>query len=388
MENPDREELQQEMTVQGKTKIHHYWKPRNDSDRWRTWDKLNPQNRDCIATLAKEVEEELGKRKIAVSEDEDQLRWGRENGGEFNLKEAWYYIVDQDQEDPTQQWGKIWSNPQWPKIKMFEWLVLHNRILTWENLRKRGYIGPSRCHLCQAKEETTNHLLDECSYTTELWDWATGIYRQSNRIWGNISATINNWNESYNENEMVNLCWNLTSGMIIWEIWKERNRRIFRNEILPEGKLKDAIISQIREMVQSRNCKKETMQLTDQDSRILEFFHLKDGCNNTTVGREPQLQLGDRNWTPPPLGFLKLNFDGVEKGNPGVAGMGGVIRDSGGNIIRLYAGSMGNSTNNAAEFGALELGLEILRRERMTNTIVEGRLHPGHQHDEETPEWY
>jgi ribonuclease HI len=55
-----------------------------------------------------------------------------------------------------------------------------------------------------------------------------------------------------------------------------------------------------------------------------------------------------------------------------MTGMGGVIRDSGGNIIWLYAGSLGNSTNNAAEFGALELGLEILSRERMTNTIVEG----------------
>jgi ribonuclease HI len=55
-----------------------------------------------------------------------------------------------------------------------------------------------------------------------------------------------------------------------------------------------------------------------------------------------------------------------------MTGMGGVIRDSGGNIIRVYAGSLGNSTSNAAEFGALELGLEILRRERMTNTIMEG----------------
>jgi hypothetical protein len=96
-------------------------------------------------------------------------------------------------------------------------------------------------------------------------------------------------------NEMVNLCWNLTSGMIIWAIWKERNRRIFRNESLPEGKLKDAIISQIRETVQSRNCKKEKTQLTDQDSCILDFFHLKDGCNNTLVGCEPQLQVGDCN---------------------------------------------------------------------------------------------
>jgi hypothetical protein len=175
---------------------------------------------------------------------------------------------------------------------MFEWLVLHNRILTWENLRKRGYIGPSHFHLCQVKEETMSHLLNKCSYTTELWDWVAGIYRQSNRIWGNINATINNWNENYNENEMVNLCWNLMSGMIIWAIWKERNWRIFRNEILPKGNLKDAIISQIRETVQSHNCKKETTQLTDQDSCILEFFHLKYRCNNTMVGQELQLQIG------------------------------------------------------------------------------------------------
>ena len=128
---------------------------------------------------------------------------------------------------------------------MFKWLVLHNRILTWENLRKRGFIGPSRCHLYQVKEETTNHLLNECNYTTEMWDWATDIFRQSNKTRGNISATISNWNESYIENEMVNLCWNLMLRMIIWEIWKERNRCIFKNEILPEGKLKEAIISQI-----------------------------------------------------------------------------------------------------------------------------------------------
>jgi hypothetical protein len=288
------------------------------------------------------------------------------------LKEARHYIADQDQEDPLQQWDKLWNNPQWPKIKNFKWLVLHNRILTWENLRKRGFIGPSRCHLCQAKEETTNHLLDECNYTTEIWDWATGIFRQSNRTRGNICATINNWNESYNENEEVNLCWILIPGMIIWAIWKERNRRIFRNESLPEGKLKEKIISLTRETVQSRNCQTGKAQLTGQDSRVLEDFHLKDGCNRTQVRWPPQLQVGERNWNPPPAGSLKLNFDGAEKGNPGMTGMGGVIRDSGGNIIRLYAGSMGKSTNNAVEFGALEIGLEILSYERMTNTIMEG----------------
>jgi hypothetical protein len=126
MEDPDREEIQQEMIRQGKTKIHHYWKQREGSTRWGIWDKLKPQNKAWVETITKEVEEELGKRKIGVSEEEDQLRWGRKNGGEFNLKEACYYIAGQDQENLEQRWGKIWKSPQWPKIKMFKWLVLHN----------------------------------------------------------------------------------------------------------------------------------------------------------------------------------------------------------------------------------------------------------------------
>jgi hypothetical protein len=55
---------------------------------WRIWAKLNPQNRARIETITKVVEEELGKRNIVVLEEEDQLRSGRKNGGEFNLKEA------------------------------------------------------------------------------------------------------------------------------------------------------------------------------------------------------------------------------------------------------------------------------------------------------------
>jgi ribonuclease HI len=318
------------------------------------------------------VEEELGRWKITVTEGEDQLRWGKKDGGEFNLKEVWHYMTDPDQDDLAQHWDKLWNNPQWPKIKIFQWLILHNRILTWDNLRKRGFTGPSRCHLCQTQEETTNHLLDDCAYTAELWDWAASIFRQSDRIRGNIAATIKLWRENYSDQEKVNLCWTLTPGMIIWSIWKERNRRIFRNQSWPEGKIKETITSMIRETVMSRNCQEGRAQPTDQDSRVLEAFQLTGGHKPNPNRQQPQLQVGERNWKLPPSGSLKLNFDGAVKGNPGRTGLGGVIRDSKGNIIRLYVGSLGNSTNNAAEFGALETGLEILSREGMTNAIVEG----------------
>jgi hypothetical protein len=121
--------------------------------------------------------------------------------------------------------------------------------------------------------------------------------------------------------------------MIIWTVWKEQNRCIFKNEILPEEKIKEKIISMTRETMQNRNYQNGKAQLRGQDSRVLEVFHLKDGRNCTQIGRPSQLQIGECNWNSPPAGSLKLNFDGAEKGNPGMTGMGEVIRDSGGNII-------------------------------------------------------
>ena len=33
-------------------------------------------------------------------------------------------------------------------------------------------------------------------------------------------------------------------------------------------------------------------------------------------------------WKPPPSGWFKLNFDGVARDNPGVAGIGFIINDN------------------------------------------------------------
>lgn len=35
-------------------------------------------------------------------------------------------------------------------------------------------------------------------------------------------------------------------------------------------------------------------------------------------------------WECPPRGWMKINFDGASKGNPGTAGCGVVLRDEGG----------------------------------------------------------
>jgi len=49
------------------------------------------------------------------------------------------------------------------------WLLLEQRILTWENLVKRGIHGPSRCTLHGKCEETVYHLFVECNFTKYIF---------------------------------------------------------------------------------------------------------------------------------------------------------------------------------------------------------------------------
>lgn len=47
-------------------------------------------------------------------------------------------------------------------------------------------------------------------------------------------------------------------------------------------------------------------------------------------------------------GFIKLNFDGASKGNPGLAGMGGLFRDDHGKTKWINADNSGFMNNNEA----------------------------------------
>lgn len=63
-----------------------------------------------------------------------------------------------------------WKLPIPYKIKIFIWLVARNKILTKQNLHRRGWVGDTKCQFCQ-QTETTNHLFLTCSLTQQIWFW-------------------------------------------------------------------------------------------------------------------------------------------------------------------------------------------------------------------------
>ncbi|KAL6851773.1 hypothetical protein ACP4OV_020337 [Aristida adscensionis] len=78
-------------------------------------------------------------------------------------------------------------------------------------------------------------------------------------------------------------------------------------------------------------------------------------------------------WTPPPRGWFKLNFDGsVYHDGSGRASVGGAIRDSAGRVVLAFAERTDHSTVGIVEARALIRGLQHARGLRLDRVVAEG----------------
>ena len=62
------------------------------------------------------------------------------------------------------------------RVNFFVWEVSWNRILTIDQLKRRGWNMPNRCYLCKVEEETSNHLILFCKKATMLWSLLFSLF--------------------------------------------------------------------------------------------------------------------------------------------------------------------------------------------------------------------
>lgn len=151
--------------------MNHYWNPNSRDLEWREWMINDTENTIEANNDVRNLQNLLNKRRIRKADDRDQLRWGKQGGGNFMLKEARECIKNSEKIEEVQWSNKVWDSQFWPKIKIFLWLLMRRKTLTWENLRKKGFCGPSRCPMCNLEEETMNHLFNTCEWANLLWNW-------------------------------------------------------------------------------------------------------------------------------------------------------------------------------------------------------------------------
>jgi len=127
--------------------------------------------------------------------------------------------------------NSIWRTWAPPKYKLFVWLILQERVWTSDRLARRGWEHSPDCLLCHQTLETANHLLADCRYTRRIWEYISTWAEQPNwqpRVWRPYSSVQDWWDMITTSTTVSRKAGRSLTLLVIWELWKERNARVFR----------------------------------------------------------------------------------------------------------------------------------------------------------------
>ena len=123
-----------------------------------------------------------------------------------------------------------WSKEILPKAGTFAWLAIQGKILIGDRRRKFGFQGPIKCVMCGKEKESANHLLLNCDIVAQCWRGLQGKLGWSGLWSPSLKAFFISWPRVGRRN-VFEYIWKVSPSIVIWEVRKERNRRIFLGTI-------------------------------------------------------------------------------------------------------------------------------------------------------------
>lgn len=241
--------------------------------------------------------------------------------------------------------------------------------------------GPSRCPLCKSDEETSNHLLLLCPFSQEVWRGVLLLEPSILILPDNIPTLFRTWASlspfCLKNKNLLKTSWMWIPKFICWKLWLERNNRIFREESCTTIRVISKIKALLGEALEANaTLRNETRMLKEEENWFKELVpKLKERPpQSVPVFSSWEIRLEEQE-------FIKwrsaleehcLFFDGASKGNPGVAGSGGVLLSPGGSPEMRFHWGLGIETNNRAEALALWQGLTQAIKRNIPSLVVFG----------------
>jgi hypothetical protein len=145
----------------------------------------------------------------------------------------------------------VWTGWAPARCKFFIWTLMLNKVLTADALLRRQWENGYFCPLCRRNLETPQHLFTECLYTNKVWSEMANRLRlaeiqPSNWIGKNLS--VQEWLTSLLGNRPKKETKVLfpVANLICWELWKERNMRVFEKKELKVADLIGKIMDEAK----------------------------------------------------------------------------------------------------------------------------------------------
>lgn len=149
-------------------------------------------------------------------------------------------------EDRTRIYDLLWYKHCLPKAEEFVWLAIKGRILTCERRKRLGFVGPKKCVMCGEEEENLDHLLLQCKVAQSCWLSVKRMFYWHGPLQQSLIEFFESWPRQ-NRKSTLSSMWNISPSLVIWEIWKERNQRIFQDKKEDERMLVSRINQAIEE---------------------------------------------------------------------------------------------------------------------------------------------
>ena len=127
------------------------------------------------------------------------------------------------------------------KVSFFAWEASWGKVLTQDQLKRRGWILANRCFLCCDDEETINHVLIHCPKARVLWNLMFSLFGVNWVLPLTIRDTLLGWSASFVDKKRGKT-WQPVPLYLFWTVWKERNRIVFYNEALSFQRLKSSFV--------------------------------------------------------------------------------------------------------------------------------------------------
>ena len=197
---------------------HHYWYSAKDL-------LLDGEWKDISNTFIRN----MVLNGIHLSADSDSLLWEfNKKDGKISVAKAYECIVNSHNPVLSSRlYTSFWSRLLPRKIGCFLWLVLKNKVLTWDNIKKKGKIGPGICSLCYTNEETVHHLFSRCL----IWKSILDLLCDQLQFYippevDTIEEFMDHWASIFPRSSALFYLPHHT----IWAIWKARDMVIFEGK--------------------------------------------------------------------------------------------------------------------------------------------------------------
>jgi hypothetical protein len=105
---------------------------------------------------------------VHLSDQHDTIRWKWTSDGQYMVASA--YECQFEGSIVHFPAMSIWEARAEAKCNFFAWVVMHDRVLTTNNMMKRNWPCQYNCGFCLCLYETTVHLLTECNFTEVVWN--------------------------------------------------------------------------------------------------------------------------------------------------------------------------------------------------------------------------